>query len=589
MKRFLIAICLFTTIGLYAKNDTTLSRVVTVERDFQPVIKSAGKIQQRPFIIQNEVQFNPVVYSTYSNPLSVDCNIHQLPAAETRFLPQVAPQGIIDGAIGHRNTHFRFGYQIYHKKKMSLNLYANHDAYWGRDALSQSKLGMQVTRHFSKTDLYFGVEGSNEYFTYYGRYFDGDNGLTVHTIIDRMTLDGVPWILLSDQDKRNIWRANAHIGLRSTGNSPLKYRIQTGYAVFTPIEWVIEHQVRTHFDLLWSNNTHGAGVKAYVQNSMCHESDILNQPIKSRHAVRVEPFYEYSDKYIRLHVGMNIDLNVGTGELLSTIKNLSFAPSPNIDFEWRMMDDIFHIYAQAKGTYGIGSLEEYLGYNRYLNFVEGIDFHQPRAYTPVDAQLGFKIRPAKTLLIDIYGGYAYLLRACNMHAELNYDNPGVAYYSLWQDNYQRWKVGATLHYHYRDILEVNLGGNYYFYQQEPIPSMDPDAPYFQEARIKGTNIFDRPNWDAHLRVDAHIDSKWSIYSENYFAGSRMAYVQTYPSGPSAVELKPTISLNIGGQYAINRWLIVYLQLNNYLNRKNDIFYGYQEQGCHFLAGVKWKF
>jgi outer membrane cobalamin receptor len=114
--------------------------------------------------------------------------------------------------------------------------------------------------------------------------------------------------------------------------------------------------------------------------------------------------------------------------------------------------------------------------------------------------------------------------------------------------------------------------------------MDPTEPYFQEARIKGTTIFDRPNWDAYARIEAHIDSKWSIYSENQFVGGRRAHV-----AKDIQLLRPIILLNIGGQYSINKWLNVYLQLNNYLNRKNDIFYGYQSQGCHFLLGVKYKF
>jgi hypothetical protein len=157
-------------------------------------------------------------------------------------------------------------------------------------------------------------------------------------------------------------------------------------------------------------------------------------------------------------------------------------------------------------------------------------------------------------------------------------------YTLWIKDFQRWKVGASLHYHYRDIVEFNAEGNYYFYQQNPIPSMDPNDPYFQENRIKGTKIFDRPNWDLKARLDVHIDSKWSIYSDNYFAGSRWAY-----TSEGDKQIKPIISLNIGGQYAINRWLMVYLQLNDYINRKDEIFYGFQSQGIHFLLGAKYKF
>ena len=540
--------------------DSTFNRVVTVERDYQPDIEQATKIKLRPVILKEEVEPNPVIYSTYSTPLSVEYNLHPLQAAKVSFVPQPTLNGVIEGAIGHRNTHLLFGYRINHKKKMSLDLYANHDAYWGKDALSTSKLGMQVSRHFSGADLYFGVEGANESYAY------------------RPTFD---W--------RTIWNINAKLGLQSTNQSALQYRIQTGYNAFTISALAFEHSVRSHLDLWWTNQQHSAGIKAFVQNNFYTTSQTGVTLPSDRHNIRVEPFYEYKGKQIRVHAGVNIDLNIGTGQLLSNAENISFAPSPNVEFEWNMMNNIFHLYANATGQYGLGSWEEYIGYNRYLNESVGLKWNLPRAYTPVDAQVGFKIRPTKTLLIDIYGGYAYMIGACNMHAEERYDHEGLAFYNLWQSDYQRWKVGANIHYHYRDILELNVSGNYYFYQQEPIPSMDPDSPHFQENRIKGTTIFDRPNWDIYARIDAHIDSKWSVYSENQFVGSRWAYVMKYPDGASAEKLRPTISLNIGGQYSVNNWLHVYLQLNNYLNRKNDIFYGYQSQGCHFLLGVKYKF
>ena len=132
--------------------DTTINRVVTVERDFQPVIQSAGKIDQRPIILQPDLQLNPVVYSTYSTPLAVGHNIHPLQVAETKFTPQAPLNGVLEGAVGYRNTHLLFGYQL-QKKHNDLNLYANHDAYWGKDAQSQSKIGMNFTHHFNKVDI----------------------------------------------------------------------------------------------------------------------------------------------------------------------------------------------------------------------------------------------------------------------------------------------------------------------------------------------------------------------------------------------------------------------------------------------------
>ena len=536
-----IAICQLSILNCHlsiAQNDTTLKRIVTVERDFQPVIQSAGKINQRPNILSTEIPLAPVIYSTYTDSLSIGHTLNPLQVADARFVSQAPLNGILEAAGGYRNTHFLFGYQIHQKKKMSLDLYANHDAYWGKDALSESQLGMQVTRHFSGTDFYFGIEGDNQAYSY--RH---DNQTAYF-----------PW--------RSLWNAKANLGLRSTSKAPVQYLLQTGYNAFIVEQFAVEHQVQSHLNLHWSNNTHSAGVKAYVQNNFYSSFD-TSLTYSPRHAFRIEPFYAYDDKHIHLHVGVNLNMNIGTGTQLSTVENLSFAPSPNVQFEWNMMDNIFHIYAHATGRYALGSLEEYLGYNRYLNIAQGLAWREPRAYTPVDAQLGIKLRPTRTLLIDIYGGYAYQLNAYNMKAILDATET-VTDYQMWLQDIQQWKVGANLHYHYRDIIEVNMGGNYYFYT---------------------TTVFDRPKWDAYARIEAHIDSKWSVYSENYFAGTREAYIAPYMS----TTLRPVVSLNIGGQYAINRWLAVYAQVNDYLNRKHDIFYGYKSQGIHFLLGVKWQF
>lgn len=523
--------------------DTVFNRVVTVERDYQPEIEQTQAITTTPTFIQYTPQLNPVVYSTYSNPLSIGYNLHALPASSTKFSTPTPFNGVIEGALGYRNTHMLFAYQINHKKKMSLDLYANHDAYWGKDALAQSILGMQATRHFSGADFYFGLEGQNEAFAYqldstaYKAFF--------------------PW--------RTFWNAQTKIGVQSTKKDGILYRIQTGYNAFFATNHAIEHQVRSYLDFAWKADYHKAGINASVLNAFYTITDTtFTASIAPRHAIHLEPFYEFHSKNIRLHAGVNLDINLGNGQLLSGAEDISFAPSPNVEFEWHMMDNVFHLYANAHGYFDNGSLQEFTSYNRYLNLHQGLTLQQPRNYTPIDAQLGFKIRPIATMLIDIYGGYAYMMNAYNMKAILN-DANVITDYHLWFTNYQRWKVGASMHYHYRDILELNVAGNYYFWTAEQ-------------------PIYDRPNWDIKARLDVHIDSKWSIYSDNYFAGSRLAHTT---QGDQT--LAPIISLNIGGQYAVNRWLVAYLQLNDYLHRRSEYFYGYHSQGIHFLAGVKFKF
>jgi hypothetical protein len=415
---------------------------------------------------------------------------------------------------------------------------------------------MQLVRNFKKIDMFFELDGGNEFFTYYGRYFDGTNKLTIP-------------VGTAVNENQSIWNISANVGFKTKGKSAFTYAFQTGYKAYIVTDNMVENQLRTNFDMTWkAKKKHAAGVKFYMQNSM-YSNPTKDSTLHNKHALRLEPYYEYKHKAIRLHAGVNIGLNIGTGKLISAVDNVCFAPTPNIEFEWKMMDNIFHIYANAKGSMGVGSVEEYLGYNRYLNIQAGKTFNDPRNYTPADLQVGFKIRPVKTMLLDIYGGYAYTIGANQMYAILDTNNISVIDYSLQLNNLQCWKVGASLHYHYRDMINLSVSGNYYAYSTTN--SITPQ-------------VYDRPSWDLYGRVDVKIDNKWSCYSENYFAGKRIASTTL-----GDIQLKPTIELNLGAQYTINNWLNVYVQLNNFLNRKNDIFYGYQSQGCHFIGGVKYKF
>ena len=533
---YILGICCTLLLGYPCATlaqDTTFNRVVTVERDYQPEINQAEIIPVQPTILQVDVNPNPVIYSTYSNPLSIGFNLHPLQAAETRFNPPTQLGGIIDGAAGYRNTHLNFAYRLREKKNWSVDVFAKHDAYWGKDALSVSGLGTTTTRHFKGLDLYVGVEGKNEAYVYQPIY---------------------GW--------QTLWNANTKIGIQSTNNAAVQYHIQTGYEAFIATNYAVEHQICSHLDFSWQADYHKAGLNAYVQNNIYAKTDTTLAP---RHAIRIEPFYEFETKYLRVHAGVNINMNIGSGTYLSSIQDLAFAPSPNIEVEGHVLNNILHPYFNAKGTLDLGTVEEYMGYNRFLNIPYGLSYREPRNYTPADIQLGIKVRPINTLLIDIYGGYAYMIGAHYSYANLNTENLLADYYTLLQANYHRWKVGAALHYHYRDILELNVSGNYYFWKA-------------------ADNIYDRPNWEVKARVDVHINSKWSIYSDNYFAGLRLA-----ATSQGDMTIRPTISLHIGGQYAINRWLVVYAELNDYLNRKDPFFYGYESQGIHFLVGAKYKF
>ena len=161
-------------------------------------------------------------------------------------------------------------------------------------------------------------------------------------------------------------------------------------------------------------------------------------------------------------------------------------------------------------------------------------------------------------------------------------------------NYNRGKIGAQVNYHYRDYVRINIDADYFLWSGD-------------------TTVYDRPDWRLGFRVDGRIDKHWSLYSENRFEGSRRALAfdatnNTY----SQYTLKPRINLNLGVQYEM--WvgskserlkvksdggqvlrpepkpnLTLFLQLENFIHRKNEIYYGFHSHGISALIGASYRF
>ncbi len=582
MKKYLY-IFLFSLVAIAAtaQNDSVIERNVTVEREFQPVIQSAGKINVQPQLYEAETTPAAVTYSTYSNPLKTDFNLSPLGYAEVKFTHPRPLNGFLQGAIGHSATRFDFNYRVSEKKDIRLDLYAHHLGQWGRKTMSDSRLGFDFSKLFSGADLYFGVNARNVFFTRYGRYFDYTDSVKMTGKF--VNLDS--FSQFAEADKGNQWEVNTKIGVRSLPNQDIQYKVQTGYEAFIMTKSIAEHAINTQAMLDWHSEEHHVGADLQVQNHL-YSADLSDHDwgtrkdttISNYHAIKIEPYYAYASRRFNIHAGVNVDFCIGKGKLI--------LPSPNVTFEAKLTDNWLALYGGAVGDYLTSSVREHFDLLRYLHPENEVTTMQNRTYVPVDAFLGFKMRPQANLLIDIYAHYILTKYQIYLMPD------SLGYFNLnGGDNY-RWKIGGKINYHYKDIVNISLNGYY------AIGTMIADSANMAMLnlieQLPDGHILDTPTWGLNFRVDAKINSKISLYSDNYFSGGK--YMLTVPQRNEAGELvleavqaKPVIDLNIGAQYNINKWLSCYLQLNNYIHRKHDCFYGYQSQGINFLAGVTWSF
>ena len=583
---------------LFAQQDSALHRSVTVERDFQPVIQAAGKIATKPAVVETKIESSQVHYSDFTAEVTPQATFNPLLSQPTRFEPGRKYNGYIRGALGHPNTLLDFGYHLDDTKNSILDVYAHHRAEWGLAALSKTNVGLNFTHTYSKCDLYFGLSGGNIFYHKYGHFYDYNQTFGMWAKNDEAYPK--PYTI-GDKDKTSLWTAEVYLGVKANAKQDVQYQVQTGYMLFAKAGAVSEHQLRTKGSFDWHSAEHHVGAQLYVQNNFLQLNDALGIPNslyqKSRHNFRIEPYYAYEGTRLRVHVGVNFDLNIGKGhQILSKTENVSFAPSPHINLEAQIAKQWLTIYADIKGSLGFGSLQSYMEENRYSMIHAGI-IRPCAPYTPVDAELGFHIRPHRDVLIEIHGGYAYMMyedfwiataNSTTVFEPLNKPLMAGDFIHDHADNYQRGKIGGQLNYHYQDLVRVNLHGDYYIWKGD-------------------TTVYDRPNWELGLRIDGRINKNWSLYSDNHFAGKRLALATDGEHW-----LAPTIDLNLGLQY--DMWvgkvknestkgktnnnalrpepqpnLTLFFQLNNWLHRKNEIYYGYRSQGINFLLGATYRF
>lgn len=583
---------------LFAQQDSALHRSVTVERDFQPVIQAAGKIATKPAVVETKIESSQVHYSDFTAEVTPQATFNPLLSQPTRFEPGRKYNGYIRGALGHPNTLLDFGYHLDDTKNSILDVYAHHRAEWGLAALSKTNVGLNFTHTYSKCDLYFGLSGGNIFYHKYGHFYDYSQTFGMWAKNDEAYPK--PYTI-GDKDKTSLWTAEVYLGVKANAKQDVQYQVQTGYMLFAKAGAVSEHQLRTKGSFDWHSAEHHVGAQLYVQNNFLQLNDALGIPNslyqKSRHNFRIEPYYAYEGTRLRVHVGVNFDLNIGKGhQILSKTENVSFAPSPHINLEAQIAKQWLTIYADIEGSLGFGSLQSYMEENRYSMIHAGI-IRPCAPYTPVDAELGFHIRPHRDVLIEIHGGYAYMMyedfwiataNSTTVFEPLNKPLMAGDFIHDHADNYQRGKIGGQLNYHYQDLVRVNLHGDYYIWKGD-------------------TTVYDRPNWELGLRIDGRINKNWSLYSDNHFAGKRLALATDGEHW-----LAPTIDLNLGLQY--DMWvgkvknestkgktnnnalrpepqpnLTLFFQLNNWLHRKNEIYYGYRSQGINFLLGATYRF
>lgn len=576
----LTAVCLLSALSVQAQ-EPAISQDVTVEHEYKPVIKASKKKNQTPEVVTIDRK-DPVVVRMHAHteaPLSDDLE------QETH--------GTIEAALGHPQTKLNVHYDYAVDERNTIAAGLHHHAEWGLKTDEKTGLTFDWTNTHKAGKIYGHLEGSNEFFTYYGRYYSPEQG--------HLTQHRYNGLLLNDL--QNLWRFRVHMGAASDGKSDFNYRTELAYHLYSRANSVTEHQLHARAFLNYRiADVHKVGLNLNLMNyihkplgDVAEYFSLHSIAHNSRHSFRIEPYYEWKHERVLIHAGVNLNFNIGKGEINSVHTDnlrhqVAFVPSPNIRVEGIILPNYIVGYVTVDGALGTSAMEAYYGLNKYANCGMMMSSHHVSSYKPVAVEMGFRTRPEKNLALNIHAGYElaknqgmFVMNVGAYDPFSSGSDPKSGHAVYRYINYQRWKVGGELDYHYRDIIDVKLSGDWYAYRG------------VKDDNGTATLAYDRPEWEFGMKIVGHIDKHWSVYTWDSFKGGRLNRIY-YNGQEKDAKLPAYVDMNIGAGYQFadtgNKLLdrlSLSLELKNFIHRKNMVWYGYESEGFNGAVGARWTF
>ena len=532
-----IGLCMGVVQAQSVPQDSVFERNLTVEREYTPVVRKATRLDFTPSVLSESTSTKDVVYAEFNHPIQTEKTVPTLERAKMSFPFPKQEKGFARVGLGlYWNTLAELSYRLLDHKQTQMNLYANHYGVFRNRMLSETDFGLNLNHRLESSEIYFTAHATNDFFNYYGKcYVDSTNGY------DFSQLD----TLLSET--MGAWDVMANVGWRSLANSKVDYLMHVGYNYYHLGQGLGTHTVHVKGYVGGSiAESHHMGVNV-TNNTLLYMSNTEKQ--SPRNHLHLEPFYHYKNNKLLIHAGINLDFMFGN--------HFAFAPSPQVMVEWMADPEMVSLYINAIGSYNMNSPKSIMEENRYVapSFLMN---DSNSTYKPIQAELGFKIKPVNGLLITPYISFSHFRN------DVFYQfNTATMSYSCFNMNASVFDAGLTLNYHYQDKLYLNFGGAYHHWMTKP-----------------GGIVWDKPSWDIWTDIRYNITPKWSVQADMTFVGQRKANVD------NAVKyLKAGYQINLGGIYTPNKWLSVFLKLNNIAHNQYEQFYAYKTYGFQFLAGA----
>jgi hypothetical protein len=555
--------------SLFAQTqDSLLRRQLEVERDFNPTLLDADKINSLPALREPVVQKANTNYSTWAGRITPPLEIAlPRPADIMTDIPFSLKKGYlsfhagnyanIDGAFGYRlvdqpkhNLAFTF---LHNSTNGDINYVQENSDPAGNTAYFMDNLGKLTYKHDADAMLLnMHLSYLNSGFNYYGnsfehpRYFDNEN--------------------------QRLGVLNVHLGLTSKESDRLNYRGSLDFSNFStkfgydlngdPIKGN-QLKATAGFDKPFRDINTKVGVDGSLLTTM-YGNDFENYFL-----INAAPYILFG--------GLNRSARLGVDVLFQDADKIRVRVVPNVKLHLGLTDKT-SLYANIHGGFQHNTFLDMMNESRYFLHYASV---KP-AFSIVDIDGGVKIGEANGFRIDLFGGFR---KTDDAHFLIHHgqeiiggDGLGAIREVLYPvyGNLAHSHIGGLIQSNIWSPLDVSLRLKKNFY--------DVTDMTISGVAVSDPKAYNQPGFEVDLRASLNIIEDLKLTLNYYFAGDRWSNYQGVEQEMDAIN-----DLNLGGVYEINDAFSLSLRVNNLLSQKQDIWYGHPSQGLNASGGFSFKF
>lgn len=568
IRHIALVVSLFLGVSAFAQHNEE----VTIEGSYRPKVNKVDKILLKPET--PEQVFNmpsskvEVLDTEYRSSLNID-KLAPLAYSSGKGLGDNNAKNFLMAGFGSRiSPIFLFNHNSRITRKLDLSVGLKHFSSW-LDINGYAPSGFMnnavevglAHRDLNGTRLWGKVYYKNDAYRYYGLKTAD------------WTLSPVALTHAAPQQMYNT--IGTRVGWSSTNNQLGRFKhnaLFNYHYLFWNVGQGFEHFAQINYDLAYTD--HWWGKKSYPQkvgvavDAQYGFNDVYAQNDVSRGLVKLAPYFEMSDEFYRLHLGVGVD-----------------AAS-----KFDSADDLFGVYPDVKGSLFV--------LNKTLEFYAGLNGGREwLTYSDLIRENPFVFMPSKLEIAKVKLGFeggvrANVLNTVDVHV-------GVRYRNVENDCFFRQQLipateGMTVDrpYNSYDLVydetrTVSVLGNVRWLVMDGL-TLDAGFTYHNCDPVREEHAWYRPEMEGSLNVNYQLNDDLSFDASFLYQGGRWAqYTQTVPS--LNVKMRDVYDLGLGANYRIKDQFSVFVKADNLLVQKYQLFYDYPVTGIEVFAGLKLAF